>query len=458
MAAPALPSPRVIDQPSTLRNEAVFVAVAMLVALGVRLGWIYFVRPEVGLLDDAGYYHFFAQGVAEGRGYVRPEGTPTAFWPVGYPAVLGALYEVVGTSLRAAKLLNVCLGAATVGLVYLLARRWLPPRPSFLASMLHALTPGAIGYVSVTMSETLFTFLFVAALTVLAYTKDGATGPGRDRVGLVASCIGFGVLVAAANYVRGQALLLPLIAVPWLLLLGWRPRQATLYACAALAVVAVLSLPWLVRNTLRFEELTFLSTNMGMNFWLGHREGANGGPDYHDQLAFAQRFAHLPRLKQEPAWSREGFREGLDYALSHPLAEPRLSLLKVYQLYRSDHDALLWNEQNGATPIFSPATRDRLRLLADGFYYSLGLLALAGLAQGLRRRAGWAVFALLVIGYWTLIHVVFYGEPRLHVPLLPVMALLAAAAIAMFPTRYRPGGASDDRARPEAAAGDIQSV
>jgi hypothetical protein len=89
-------------------------------------------------------------------------------------------------------------------------------------------------------------------------------------------------------------------------------------------------------------------------------------------------------------------------------------------------DGLLWNEQNGATPIFSDTTRDRLRLLMDGYSYAAGLLALGALAYGLRRRADWAVLSGLVVVYWTGVHVVFYGEPRLHIGLQPLIGLLAS--------------------------------
>jgi hypothetical protein len=196
-----------------------------------------------------------------------------------------------------------------------------------------------------------------------------------------------------------------------------------------MAAVVLLSLPWIIRNSERFGELTFLSTNTGINFWLGHREGADGGPDYHAQLAFAKRFDHLPRIEQEAAWSREGLREGLDYAFSHPLDEVRLAALKAYQLYRSDAGALLWNEQNGATPIFSDGTRAALRVVMDGFYYFVAMLAVVGLHLGWRRRESWALFFALVFVYWTLAHVVFYGEPRLHVPLQPLLAVLASVAV-----------------------------
>lgn len=415
--------------PARLR-PLILPASIMLLAAIVRLAWIASVHPQVGLLDDAGFYHLFATAIADGRGYVREDGVVTAFWPVGYPALLGSLYAIVGESHTAAKLLNVVLGAATTALLYAFARIWLSRAQAAVGATLYALWPGAIAYTSVTMSETLFTFVFLASLYVLAKAPVWRSKAGWAAVGL-------GVAVALANYVRGQAMLLPLLALPWLTSRHWPRKQATVFVALSLAVVALVSLPWLVRNTMRFDTLTFLSTNTGINFWLGHRDGANGGPDYQAQLTFAQQFDHLPRIEQEPAWSREGLREGLDFMLSHPEQEPRLSVLKVYQLYRSDHDALLWNEQNGATPIFGNSTRDRLTFAMDAYYYAALLLAIVALAYGLRHRQGWAVFVLLVVVYWTAVHVVFYGEPRLRVPLHPLFAMSAGIALVKVWQRIR---------------------
>jgi hypothetical protein len=117
------------------------------------------------------------------------------------------------------------------------------------------------------------------------------------------------------------------------------------------------------------------------------------------------------------------------------LDEARLSILKVYQLYRSDADALLWNEQNGATPIFSDTARGALRVVMDAYYYAVALLAIVGLYVGWRRHEAWPVFFGLVFAYWTLVHVVFYGEPRLHVPLQPMLAVLAGVAIVQLAPR-----------------------
>jgi 4-amino-4-deoxy-L-arabinose transferase-like glycosyltransferase len=393
------------------------------VALVARLLWIAFVSPRTDLVDDSGYYDYFAVSIAEGRGYVRPEGVPTAFWPVGYPGALAGVYAVVGHSLLAAKLLNVILGAFTAGLVYLLARRWFGTWQSAAAGLIFACFPGAIGFTSLTMSETLFTFLFVAAMYVVARAA------ASDRHELLWA-VGFAVFAAGAAYVRGQALALPFFAAAWLLIAGWGWQRAVSFLAVSFAVVIGLSLPWIVRNTVTFGEPTFMSTNAGINLWLGHNPEADGGFDYQLQLWFAGQFNNLPREEQESAWNREGFREAVRYAYANPLSEVRLSAQKVARLYMHDHEAIDWNEQNGNSPIFSDGRRLSLQAAFDAYYYAVGLAAFAGFVIGLRQRKAWVGPMASAIVLWTLIHVIFFAEPRQHVPVLPFFAIAATVAAA----------------------------
>jgi hypothetical protein len=70
-----------------------------------------------------------------------------------------------------------------------------------------------------------------------------------------------------------------------------------------------------------------------------------------------------------------------------------------------------------------------LRGLTDGFYYLVLAGAIAGLllppaASQDRSRARWTL--VVALGGWTLVHLVYFGEPRFHLPVTPVMAVLAA--------------------------------
>ena len=65
-------------------------------ALLARVSWvIYFAsKPK----SDAIWYFRSATEISMGLGYNNPDGIPTAFFPVGYPAFLGALFYFFGSS------------------------------------------------------------------------------------------------------------------------------------------------------------------------------------------------------------------------------------------------------------------------------------------------------------------------------------------------------------------------
>ena len=392
-------------------------------ALAVRLLWILWVHPVIEPVNDAGLYDFFGQSIASGRGYVMPDGEPTAFWPVGYPATLALIYKVFGHAPEAAAVFNCLADTVTAALVYLLARRWVPHRPALLAALLYAALPGPVTFTSLTLSEPWFTCLLMAALTLLAWADLQA---GRWWWP-----VAFGLLAAAASYVRGQALLLPLLGGVWLLLGGAGMARSFRVGAIALGVMLLALLPWAIRNSRVFGEPTFLSTNLGQDFWTGHHAGADGGLAYQDQVAFATFYEHLPRRERERAINRDGLRQGLTYVRTHPREEVRL--------YRDDLDGLRWNEQYGAAPIFTPAERRTLRVIVTSGYWAVLGLAVLGLTYGWWTRARWAAFGTLVLVTWTAVHLLFFAEPRFHMPVLPLITVAAGVTLARLLGSFRSG-------------------
>jgi hypothetical protein len=121
---------------------------------------------------------------------------------------------------------------------------------------------------------------------------------------------------------------------------------------------------------------------------------------------------------------------------------------RIGYLVRSDSEAVgQWSESLGLTPI---SGRGLFVLLGDLFYYPLALLALASLAALPRSRTWLALWSAVAV--WVALHLVFAGEPRYHVPLMPVLAVLAAGVV------LRALDALAARAATEHAAGEPERV
>ncbi len=406
------------------RSDYVWLLAIVLLAFALRLIWVLYATadPIDGRFDDSVFYHVVAAHMAEGGGYTNPYSfLPTAEWAPGYIFLLTPLYWLFGSHHQVAEVANVVLGAATVAALYLLARELFNGVTARIAAVLLALFPGQVLFTSVIYSETLFTFVFVLALLLLSLTaRRGKTLDWR----WVAA---FGLVAGAAALVRGVGLWLLIIApLYWAFSLReWRPMLRG--GALAFGAAALVILPWTVRNIITLDSPVLISTSAGLNFWQGHHEGASGGNE--PPIDIMNRYGPLTRPGAEVDISNAGLREGLRFALTHPREELSLSARKVRELYKHDTIALDLNENFGERPFIPAALESALRITADSFYFfvlALGVLALV--RTGPNRRA--LLLPVLVAVIWTLGHIALFGQPRYHMPLMPVFCILAAWTLA----------------------------
>src|SRR5437899_2735449 len=123
-----------------------FPAACLGAAFLVRLAWALLVDPKP--VSDFDWY--FAKGIdiSHGLGY-QEHGAPTAFWPVGYPAFLGAIFALFGRSLLIAKIANALLYTGVLALSYWLAGRlFRSTLTAKLALLILAFYPNHIAYTS----------------------------------------------------------------------------------------------------------------------------------------------------------------------------------------------------------------------------------------------------------------------------------------------------------------------
>jgi hypothetical protein len=420
------------------------VALIVLGALALRLAWIAYADFAPTLSDDAGRYELLGRSLATGGGYINPNGTTTMFWPPGYPLVIAGTYlawpaGVLGEhELTAVLVLNAVMSAASVLLTYAIARRAFDGRVAMIAAALLALFPSMVFFAGVTVTETAFTFFALLWLWLIIETEVR-----DDWRWLVAA----GVIVGFAALVRGQAALFPLAAVPFWIVV-WRqyltPRPplhqvergrsklavarfvvVRLVITGGLAVTAVL--PWTVRNYVESDALVAISSNDGVNFYIGHSAGADGRGRKVDELVF--RYPELRQAEAEARISRDGFREGLEYAAEHPGRELELAVRKLFFLYWRDDEGLKWNDGHGERAFLDSDVRDVLAALSNAYYWAVLALAAGGIVVALQRPMPIGTLLLSLLVYWTLVHVAFFADPRFHAPIVPVLCVFAGAAV-----------------------------
>ena len=163
------------------RDERLWLAAIVAVAVAVRVGWVVLAARRA-LMGDPVAYTYHAAQLARGQGYrsfvaayttrTPPERSgsfpPTAFYPIGYPAALAVVFWLVfHTPLpdnlpRAVGFFQVGLGVGSVLLAAEVARHLFGSRVALYAAIM-AVFPSLVYYTAEAHLETLFNFLVLAA-------------------------------------------------------------------------------------------------------------------------------------------------------------------------------------------------------------------------------------------------------------------------------------------------------
>jgi hypothetical protein len=398
----------------------------------LRVAWILFAaRTPVGAHDPS-FYMLYGDRIARGFGYTTPAGAATAYYPVGYPAVLGAAFWVAhrlpGDHLLGAALgVNLLAGTATIGLVGVMGERILNRRAGLAAAAIIALLPNFIFHTATVLTETVFNSVLAAALLVLCWRPWSEPWTTRRVAGA-------GALLAVAALIRPVVLvLIPVVVVGWWLAdrraLGAVARRAGVLAGVLLLVLT----PWLVRNWAASGRPT-LAASTGDNLCIGNNPDAQGGFNLSPYC-----FGDIdPEQHITGTNGRDGelTARAVRWARSNVGREPWLVWRRTYYTFENDHDGVRVVQSYEDDPWLQASHADLLANVADAAYVAVLVLAGIGAVLLLRRhREPRTLFLLaaaagMVVAVWP-----FFGDVRFHVPVVLILTVPAGWTLARVAAR-----------------------
>lgn len=428
-----------MERPSDVgaRTAGYVLAGIVLVALVLRV--VYVLQSRASPLFDApdmdALYHVeWARALVRGEDYA-----PGPFFRApGYPWFLALLTRVFGEGLLAPRLVQAVIGAGSCALVYLLGARLFDRRTGLVAASISA----AYAMLVYFEGELLLPVLEVptALVAVLLAVRYGDR-PGIVRVALAGAALG------VAAIVRPNILLWGAAAALWIVFRDGMPlrsrfRDAAIYGLATLAPI----LPITAYNAFAGGDLALISTQGGVNFWIGNNPTSDGStaiapgtrPDwwggFDDTVAQAE--AAEGRALSPSEVSQHYSARAWKWIASDPWAAAKHFGWKL-RLYWTDHE--LGNNQDEV--FFAREFGPVLSLAPFGF----GLVAplgLLGLALSVR-RFGRIGPAWLFAPMWCASVVAFFVCARFRIPMMPVLGVFAAHATiaaldALRSRRWRP--------------------
>src|SRR5438105_4615579 len=432
--------------------------------------FIVYQRPDWATqwTDQNGYLLLGGWVAATGR-FSRfagaPHYVPEAIRTPAYPAFVAAIDGLFGESHLAIAIAQALLFAATCLIVHEIAGTIASDGVATAAGLASALYPPLPYFAALVLTETLTTFLVTAALALWLRALR------RESIALHAAA---GIVLAAAALTRPTFAALPVFLVAAALLA--RPaRRAAVWRGSAvlLAAFAVAIAPWLLYNAVFFKALTFSPAGgpgrqLFEGAWQVEFPGrieaeltslADATPDralLDDQVRAVAARSHMPvepmlryahqhqdiaRIWTTPtdpwertfariAADREYWRVAMENIRRNPARHVWRRAVRGTLLLWAAEIPVRYSDINRLAP-----STIRAIWLPQAAVMGLAVWGVVVVVGRGARTAAYAMAALIV--YVTAVHTPLYSEARYSLPAMPIVLLLATAAVAEIIGRYK---------------------
>ena len=392
-------------------------SIVFVVALVVRLVYVFQVRQTpffetLGL--DAKFYDAWARRIASGTSERE-----AFFMSPLYPHFLSAIYRILGRDLLLVRIIQAGIGSATAAMTYMIGRRVFGSRVGLIAGLVTALYGALVFYDGSILITPLLVFLNALCLYLLIRADD------RGTQWLYALA---GVSLGLAGIGKATALAFAPVAALWIWF-SWRKNQTgrmravVLFALGVILVVV----PITVRNLVVADDFVMVTSNGGLNFYIGNSEISTGGyvkpagldivsdPDG-ELIAEAAVGRELKPSEVSAFW----YGRSRDYIGGHPGGWMKLLVRKLSFAMSSYELPQLENYY------FQKRYSGLLALPLPGFAL-IAPLGLIGIVLAWRRRQA-RLLALFAASYMATV-VAFFVVARYRLPVVPVLAIGSGFAI-----------------------------
>ena len=368
------------------------------------------IEPQSDALD----YHQLAVNIAEHHAY-EIQGHATAYRPIGFPAVLGAVYSISPNVMLGQILQSILIAVSGLLIALIIVHASQSYRLGVIGAVLWNILPITFAQSLVLMSEPL------AITTMLAGIYFWMIANNKKYVLLAGICLGISILTRPTF----------VFVIPAFFIVREKHSDnISLLKKGAILIAGIMIAisPWLIRNY-NVMGKAMLSTNGGINAFIGNNPEANGS------YKVVKLMHTFDGMHEVPA-DKFAMHLSVQYMLEHPVQTLTMIPKKIAYLFSSDAyvslELFAKADTNYRAMIQSLSLWQLFLFIIPGAGVFLGGLLTLPLIK--EQYIGKIIIACMIL--WMAAHALFFGSPRYHEPLIPFMIIAIVLGLNSLKTRW----------------------
>ena len=409
----------------TLNKKELKIIFSILV-LGFVLRLIYILETQSSpfvqnLFSDSKIYYDWANDLSDSGKWIGKE---VFFMSPGYPYFLALIFNFFGSSIFTIQIVQALISTANIFLIYRLTKNLFDYKAGYIAAGIASIYSIFIFFSGALFGETLQTFFVTALLYFL--TKSENTSEKNKWISA-------GLMLGLAALFRANILIVFPVILIWIfysfrksLKLKDDLRKILIYFSIGTAIPI---LPVTINNYLAGKEFVLLTSNGGINFYLGNNENALGvystpkDFDFFEDMAGIKYAQKITRKELTPSQSSSyWYGQGLNFITTHPLDAVGLSFKKLLFFFDDDE-----NPQTSQINIdfFREKNSSILKIPLPNFIIVF-LFALTGIIYSIKKIRNTKLTLMYVfILFYVLGAIMFFVTGRFRIAITPLLISFA---------------------------------
>jgi glycosyltransferase involved in cell wall biosynthesis len=383
------------------RDRKIAISIFLL-ALLIRTIYILIIGDRFILESgDQSHYRGIALNFYQGKGFMDGSSYRSPL----YPFLMGLFFHIFGHTPLLFKLFQGILGSFIPVFLFYIGRNLFNRRVGGFAALFSMADPVLVHYTSQFLTETLFFVFLLGLLTLLS--DSHFREKIKERKTLYVNLAVMGLLTGLGTLTRSVFISFPIVIGLWLIFALKMSLLNSLKNTALIIIFCFFTLsPWMARNVFVHGKFIPLTTNFGVNLWIGNNPEATGG--YHIPASGIDE-----SVLSMPEWERNNIflSRAVSFILTNPSDFLRITLRKMI---------LYWDPY--------PHTTTRL------IFILLVPLSLMGIFLYWKRYPVSRILLFTII-YFYCTTVIFFTAHRFTILTLPFLILYASSAVSMITER-----------------------